>query len=88
MSALVPHHASNNPKAPPTADSSTLSQQLPRNAPATGAQPGAHRNFFFREAARASSRLATLAQAISKTETHRAQQNEQRPANLPGELCA
>ncbi len=89
INAFVPHHASARPRTPPSADSITLSVSncltiLQRLAPS----PVRTAISFRREVARASKRFATLAQAINKTRPTAPNENEQRRANVAGELKA
>src|ERR1700723_2617311 len=77
--ALVPHFARTRPSAPPAIPSSTLSVnswRITRNWLAPLAARMA--NSRARPPQRASSRLGTLAQRVSKHKPHRAQKDEQR----------
>ena len=67
MVRSVPQAAS-RPSAPPRAgEQQALGEQLPQQAPARGAHRQADGNLFRRPTARASSRFARLAQAITST---------------------
>ena len=81
--ASTAHIAPSSPAAPPSEESTRLSTSICRSRRARLA-PSAVRTAisFWREAARASSRLATFADAISSTQPTARQQHHQRGAQL------
>ena len=88
-SARMPTTPSTSPQAPPIADSSTLSvssctMMRPRPAPMAERMAISRR----RPVARTSSRLATLAQAISRTRPTAPDQHVERGADVGDQLLA
>ena len=83
-SAAVPAQATSTPSAapPPSASSRPSASSCDASAAARGAERGAHRELALPAAACASSRLATLTQAISSTNADRAEQRLQRRPEL------